>query len=277
MMRQITFVLTSLALIAATGCRNDRPAPLQTISVKATTGAGPVAADQPPTQEERDMAIQRLDRAIAAHGGPVRLQKLRKHVQKRKGRLLTGKFGEVDSEQDLKLDFPERVRLAVKGFTPEGVQEITVALDGTVGWMKDASGARELPAEVIRDIADEFRYLRLITLLPLKDAEFVLRPIKGEPISGQPTVGIRVESKDERALNLYFDEKTNLLVGTLGQLRGSGILQRHEVIFSDHKPTDDVVLPTRIVDRRDGARWLNCSLEFKFVTEFDKNEFGKPN
>lgn len=277
MMRRVALLALPLFMTVVAGCKDEARAPIQTVPARTVKSNPESDLDKsPPTPEQSKLAMDRLDKAIAAHGGPVRLQKMRRHIQLRKGKLLTGRFGEVDSEQDLRMQFPDHVRLSVRGFTPEGKQDIMLVLNGNTGWMKDGSGVRELTAEVARDVNDELHYFWLVTLLPLKDAEYTLRPIDGVPVFSQPTVGIRVTANGRQPLNLFFDEKTNLLVGTSGQLRSAGVLQRHEVTYTDFKSFDDLKLASRVVDMRDGARWQNCTVEYKFVKEFDAAEFSEP-
>lgn len=264
-------------VLLAAGCQDEgRRAPLQT---HAKSGAGNDAEEDktPPTAEEKRIAMERLDRAIAAHGGPVRLQKLRRQVQTLRGLVRHGEVGMIQAEQEIKIQLPDQLVTHVKGFLPRGAQEVRLGWTSNAGWVSQGGATVEMESVLARNMREELHYRRAQALLPLKDAEIALRPCDGPVLDRKKTVGIRVIAKEYANLELYFDDQKHLLIGVkcVRHYEG-GVLQRREVILGDHKPIDEVVVPTRIKDVRDDVPWVDCSIDYKFVEKFDAKEFQKP-
>src|SRR5438128_2625959 len=219
--------LLHLPLCFLSGCQDTTPPPIQTASIG---GNDDDAKMEPPTPAERADALMRLDRAIQAHGGPVRLQKLKTVVQVMKGPVRFPGYGTVQAEQELKIQLPDRLRLTIKGFTSMGVETNSLAVTAGDGWVFFKGSVRDMIAEEHQDVVGETHFRRMLTLVPLRDEEFMLRPVNGEPVAGRPTVGIRVGSKYLPPTNFYFDAETNLLVRTHGRFR-DGVPQLREMRF----------------------------------------------
>jgi hypothetical protein len=259
------------------GCSDSAPPPIQTLP-------GQVRRDAPPKDEVKDMptadetaeAKLRLDRAIAAHGGPVRLAKLRRQIQQQKGTLMTGRFGLVSSDMELKLDLPDRLRFHVKAQTPEGLYPISIGFDRGQAWMTENSVTRDVPPEVTQSLKAELNYRRLLTLMPLAEGELPIRPIEGHPFDQKPTRGIRVLVKGGPPLDLFFDVESHLLVRTLGWFLEGGVLQLREVQFRDFQDVDGLRLPKHVVDIRDGSPWVDCTVSYTLPNTIEDSEFKRP-
>src|SRR5206468_2333152 len=86
---------------------------------------------KPPTPEEKATALARLEKAITAHGGAERLRKLRTQIQKLKGKMHVPATQTMEqTDQQIQLLFPDKMRLDMKLFLAEGVQDFVVCING---------------------------------------------------------------------------------------------------------------------------------------------------
>lgn len=272
-------LLTLLAASSANliGCSDAAPPPIQTLPSNTRADAPPrEEITEPPTPEQTAEARNILDRAIAAHGGPVRLQRLRRHVQQQKGTLMTGRFGVVQADMELKLDLPDRLRFNVKAITPEGVYPISLGFDRGQSWMTENTVTRDVTPEVTQSLKAELRYRFLLTLLPLTEGEYALRPIEGAKFDQRATRGIRVSIKQAPPLDLFFDAESHFLVRTFGWFLEGGVLQLREVQFRDFHDVEGLKLPRHFIDIRDGAPWVDCTVTYSLPNSFDDHDFKRP-
>lgn len=262
--------ITLLLLFPLVGCREDRRPALQT--VKGPENTNSQAEVKPPTKEEREEALQRLGKAIAAHGGASQLQKMRVCILTLKGVILTPQ-GFVPLEQECLMQLPERFRVNSKFLFEMGPQTNSLIIDGKNGWVHYSGETRDMTPLELNDTSAELALRRVWTLLPLAGEEYQLRPIEGVEFQGKPTTGIRVELASHLPVDLYFSTETNLLVRSVGPFNEAGRTQLREVQFLDHKPFDGVMIATRTIDLRDGQKVLDCANSFKFVNSFEEKEF----
>ncbi len=282
MTRRARWLIPSSVLLAASavcisaGCNDTGAPPLQTVP-QAKPGQDADDIVQTPTADEKKVAMERLDKAIKAHGGPEQMRKLTTHVEILKGQIITARWGLVQADQELRLDLTDRLRLRVTASTPDGKQDIVIAIDKGKAWMSNAGIVHNIPGDVYNSVIEELHYRRIMMLLPLKEPEFIVRPIDGEKVNGKPTSGIRVGSKDHRSINLYFDDESGLLVRTLhpAWLEGDKV-QRRDVLLLEHKPFGGLKLPSAIIDKRDGSIWLDCKADYRFEKQFDPKDFAQP-
>jgi hypothetical protein len=268
------FAAITSMLLAALGCNQQSSPPLITL-------AAPATKDNPddfktPTPEETAAAMKVLDRAIKAHGGPERLAKLRTQVQRYKGPILNGSY--LQSERELKMVSPDSLRLSVKIFVSGQILESAISFKGKVGWVSAADGkVTEMSASQSTDVLNELEFMEILSFLPLKERNYPMRPIAGEPVENRATDAIQVQRKSRLTLNLYFDRESGLLVRTHGPHFETGIGKMREVLFSDHKSFDGLVLPTRFTDVRSGETvYPDNTIDYSFPSQIDPKEFGKP-
>jgi hypothetical protein len=268
-------LVTAVGVFTPIACNDTTPPPIQTVAKDERPVAEIV---QPPTPEEKKEAADRLDRAIKAQGGPEHLRtKLRIIVQRMKGQMFYPDEGMVRIEQELKTQLPDRLRLHTVAFRRQGREEGAITVSGNVAWFTLGGLTKPMGEAERADLNQEVAFRRTTNLQPLKDEEFVVRPVEGEPMSGQPTVGLLVGSKKFPATRYYFDAKSNLLVRTLCKAwpEGSAIQQR-EILFSGHKPFDGVMLPTEYTDKRNGQVVLTLKIDYSFPEKLDEKEFTPP-
>lgn len=278
MLRTKAGFVASLAVLGfVLGC-DDKRTPQQTQPLNTNRKDLGTAETEgpPPTPAEREEALKLLDKAIAAHGGAKALEKLKTSIQKLKGSMFSTNVGSVPTEQELKIQFPGRLRLTSKLSLPDGVKTVYLGVSNNRGWYGPEASITEMSEPVFVDHMGELYLRRTQTLLPLRDEEFRLKPVKGIEVDGKPTAGIRVVHKKWPAVNLYFDEQSSLLVRSVGPFVQGGSTRTREMNFMDYKSFDSLKLPTHIVERLDFVTTVDCIVDYSFPARIDEKEFEKP-
>ena len=267
--------LVAIPLLVPVGCNDAGPPPLQTLSSSGGTPTQEVV--QPPSAAEKTEAMDRLDRAIKAHGGAERLRNFKICVQHMKGTMHYPDEGMVAVEQELKTQLPDRLRLWSKSFRARGIEEGVITANGNAAWYTMGGQHRPMPYAEHRDLDQELVFRRTMNLLPLKGDEFVVRTEKGEPLAGRPTVALIVGSKKMPTTRYYFDAETYLLVRTLSRAwEEANSVQEREILLSSHKSFDGLLLPTEYTDKRNGTVAITLKINYSFPKELDAKEFAQP-
>jgi hypothetical protein len=276
----ITFAVLAVGVnLVALGCSGNHAAPIQTHTQDNTAKSNNSPNLKPVTPAERDLAMERLNSAIIAHGGAAKLAKLQTMIYRGEGSL-TGVSGlEANAEQEIQLRFPDYMRTTHTLLKDSGREVIVGAVRPAGVWL--AAHGEQTAVSVpdqIDDMRNELYWLWVRTLSPLKNEEFVLRPLTVEIVNKRPASVILVSHKGRPDIALHFDNETHLLVrmGAVGW-REAGLNQRREVDFHEHQPTDGVMMPTIQIDKREGrqyAYWRNTT--YRFLDKIDDAAFEKP-
>lgn len=277
MRKQFLFLAGSLLLASLTscGCDEQRVAPLQTgkRQPEAAPSPDPAVNDAKEiTKEERDIAAKRIALAIEAHGGP-RVGRVRTSQQK-----MRGFFQGIPCDSELQIDVPDRGRTKIKLGAGAEVQEIVIALANNAGFKAKNNDYSDLSGVEVEDTKSEFYYMWVTSLRPLTLGDFDLRPLPESKFRDRLMVGVRVTRKLRMPINLWFDKETRLLTRAYMLAREAGQEKHREVYYADFRTFDDIKLPTRIEDYRDGTRFVEwTNIEYKFLEKLDDSLFRKPS
>src|SRR5262249_28351757 len=138
------------------------------------------------------------------------------------------------------------------------------------------SVTKDMNDEEVTDVMGELYFRRVQTLVPLRDSEFIVRPVDGIEVGGKRTAGVRIANKSWPSVNLYFDEESWLLVKVSGPFREAGSTTKREIIYSDFKNFDGLKLPTRFTETRSSVPLQEAIVEYSFPVKIDKKEFEGP-
>src|SRR5262245_65052869 len=157
-----------------------------------------------------------------------------------------------------------------------GTENHILAMRESRGWCAPQLVKQDMNDAQIADMQGELYLRRVLTLLPLRDEEFKIKPVDGIEVGGRKTTGIRVTHKDWPAVNLYFDSENWLLVKIAGRYREAGSLNMREIIFSVFQAIDGVQTPNKIFEIHNGTRFQECAVEYSFPTRISEKEFEAP-
>jgi hypothetical protein len=241
----------------------------------AVFGVALVLAPQTRAQDEAKAIIEK---AIKAHGGADKLAKTKAVRSTAKGTLqLMGQtlaYTETSTIQQPN-QFKSEVTLEIMG------QQIPIIVvyDGKTCWAKGPQGVMEDPPLAADEIKTALYAARVGMLKPLlEDKSFTLSLLGESKVKGKAAVGVKVSSKGQKDIDLYFDKADGLIVKVVRPVldMGGGEVME-ERFLSDYKDFEGLKRPTKLVAERGGNKYLDAeSVDVKFFDKIDANEFSKP-
>jgi outer membrane lipoprotein-sorting protein len=242
------------------------------LAVALVLGCVPLACAQ-----EEVKAI--LEKAVKAHGGAEKLNKMKCLQSKSKGKLEL--FGSsIDMTQEVSIKFAGKFReVAELDVNGQKVKVISV-FDGS----KASIMANGQPVDVTDKIMEEFKegahamkVGRLTNLLTDKSLQLSL--LGESKVEGRPAVGVKIASKGHRDIDLYFDKESGMLVKV--QTRKNDLQTMQEVdeerIIKEYQEVDGQKVPKKVLVNHEGKKYLELEVfEVKFPDDIDDSEFQKP-
>jgi phosphotransferase system IIB component len=212
-----------------------------------------------------------IARAIKAHGGAENLEKLKASVIKIKGKLVDLEYSAENAAQ-----LPDRLRMSAQSKLGKLVQVI----NGDKGWVKLGELSRECIKEELPEMREQLNALRISRLTVLTDKEYKLSPLGEENIDGRQAIGIRVEHKGYRDVNLFFDKESYLLLkmqAPIKDLLRGGEEVAAETVFGDYRDIDGVMTAHKFTIKYDGKSYNEGEVtDVKYSESLDDNMFDKP-
>jgi len=218
-----------------------------------------------------------IQRAVAAHGGLDRLDKLKTQVRNAKGEInLIG--GAVPATCETTTDVPGKGRWAYELDKGNQKVKLTLVVNGDKGWQSSYGATKEMAKAQLEEVSDELYVLWVTSLIALREPGFELAAVPDIKVSDQPAAGVKVSRKGKEDIKLYFDKKTDLLVKAEHKAKEAGLEINREYFFSEPKEFDGLKLPTKQMVMDNGnkkvAEWT--SISYKFPGKPDDKTFDKP-
>jgi hypothetical protein len=151
-------------------------------------------------------------------------------------------------------------------------------LNRNKGWFKLNDDTEELDKEELAEAQEEAYAGWVCTLVPLKEREFTLTPLGEVKVGQRAAQGVRVSPRGRREVNLFFDQKTGLLVKTEARVKDDGGQEvTEETLLNDYRDVQGTRQAMRIVIRRDGQPYLEAELtSCQLVERLDDSVFARP-
>jgi outer membrane lipoprotein-sorting protein len=220
-----------------------------------------------------------LTRAIKAQGGAEALAKIKAGVIRYTGKFHLGD-DVIDYTGTLTFQAPDRRKIETVSETSGREFKYIEVVDGDRGWVVLSGKVEAMAKEQLAEVREELHAVGVAGLTPLLTVKgFKVSPLGESKVGEKEAVGIRVEFKGRRDVNLYFDRKTGLLLKRENRARDplSGKEYVNEVSYGDYRKVGDVQLAHRIAIRRDGVLTIESqTTEFKSSEKLDSTLFGKP-
>jgi hypothetical protein len=222
-----------------------------------------------------------LAKAVKAHGGEKALTKYKGSRSKLKGKLTLPGAGEVDFTQEVTVMQPDKFKEAMElEIGGNNVKVVTIANGDKYSIEaggKDIAITDGIKA-ALKEAQHSMKMSRLASLLKEKAVE--VSPLGEVKVEGAPAVGVRVSSKGQKDLNLYFDKKTGLLAKV--ERRGTDPMTGNEfteerIIMEYNKPNKiGIPLPKKVVVKRDGKKFMEAEIsESEQLEKVEASEFEK--
>jgi hypothetical protein len=215
-----------------------------------------------------------IERGIAAQGGEKQLERLSKSWRAK----IRGKRGKHEVSGEVVNSAPHKSRLttSINGWIPF---DIVVVDNGEHAWSRIAGITRETIGKDLEEMRDgEYRH-HVQNLLPLiREPGFKATLLPETTVANQRASGMRIQSQGHRDIDLYFDNKTGLLMKTQSKLLPAGkppiVLEK---ILSDYRDFDGLKLATKFTKfENHKLTSVEEYVDIKFVDHIEDREFDKP-
>ena len=225
-----------------------------------------------------DEAKAVIAKAIKAHGGEEALTKFQAGQTRAKGKIEL--LGGLEFTQQSSFMLPDKLKETVD-MEVMGQQVRVVSIVNGTKLSIEANG-QEVPVEdKVKDMLKDAGYaMKVSRLVPLvKEKGFELAPLGEVKVNDKPAVGVRVSSKGEKDISLFFDKETGLLAKVerraVDPMAGNEITE--ERIITEYTKTDGVPTAKKVTVNHDGSKFMELEiLETKRVEKLEDSEFAKP-
>jgi hypothetical protein len=228
---------------------------------------------------EGDEVREVVARAIKAHGGLDTLTKFKANATKEKGKFY-GLGEALDFTSESWYQLPDRLGVKVKSKVGDQEFAFTQVVNGNKGWIKLGDSTNELDRDMLTEAKEQMNSATITHLACLNDKDYKLSPLGEVKVGDRPAIGIRVEHKGYRYVNLFFDKEKGLLLKM--ETRGKDPMRGGEEFtstneYGDYKKVEDMMIPHKITIQRDGNPYVEAIVtEVKISEKLDDSVFDKP-
>ena len=250
---------------------------MRTFAVCVALLAAPIAFAQ-------DAAVAVVKKAIEAHGGADALNKSKIARAKTKGTMNVAGVGDVEFVSTSFYSLPDKFKLEmaaeIRGLKLTAMQMV----NGKDVKVKTVLGSIEQPAEAkAKEETQQALLLQEITTLtPLVEGKkYTIKSDADADIEGKANAVVVVSGNGLRGdVKLFFNKATGQLAKT--ERKGlaateKGIIEvKEESFLGEFKKTDAVLLPTRVIVKHDGKKFMDVTVvEMKLLEKIDPSEFAE--
>ncbi|HLN27672.1 MAG TPA: hypothetical protein VK395_08000 [Gemmataceae bacterium] len=225
--------------------------------------------------EEQAQAV--INKAIKARGSEEALSKYKAVTFKGKG-VFYG-FGDgIAYKIEAAEQLPNRHREVINADSQgNSIKRILVVNDDS-GWLNLNDSLQELDKDKLDKEKAPLHANFVASLVPLKDKSYTLKYLGDSKQGDRLLVGVKVSSKGNKDVSLYFDKDTGLLVKAAYKgYNASGEEGNQEAIFSDYKEFDGLKEPTKITIKHNGDKYNEIeTTELQHHEKLDDGVFAKP-
>jgi hypothetical protein len=230
----------------------------------------------PAADDESPRAI--VERAIKAHGGQERLEKLKADRVTLKGTMLVND-NKAEFTAETTVNMPSQFRNVVNLKFDTSTRKVVQILNGDkVIVTVDDDPKKDIPASAVAEMREILQLERATRLAPLlSDKSFELAALGEGKVHDKPAVVVKVSSKKHADLKMYFDKESGLLVKTEHDLTEGKQKVTQEEFYSEFKEIGGYKRPTKLVVFRAGKKLMDAELvDVKYLDKVDETLFTKP-
>jgi hypothetical protein len=237
----------------------------------------PVAAAGALRADDQPDAKPVLEKAVKALGGDAKLAKLRVCTCK-------GKATSTDNGQEFTVAFDgswkslDQYRIDAEAQFNGMSMKLLLVINADKAWAHVNNKTEEAPPNVVPFVRDVLHALRMPQVLPaLRDKEYKLAPLGEVRVADRDAVGLQIDHKDHKPVNLFFDKENGLPLKAEVRLtdpQGKDVLVEH--FYGDYKEFDGLKHPTKVVIKADGKEVTMTLSEIKPEEKLDDSLFAMP-
>jgi hypothetical protein len=216
-----------------------------------------------------------VEKGIKALGGADVINKLLATTVKAKGKFY-GMGDGIDYTSETQAFMPDKYRVEVLAGDFKFVQVIK----GDKGWVALGDKVMEMDKEELAEAQEGLYAGNVARLVPLTGEGYKLSTLGAKKVGDREAVGVRVEHKGHRDVNLYFDKDNGLLLQVERRAKdvmAGGDEYTAEATYADYKKVDGLQVAYKLLMKRDGKRFIEQeTTEVKPAEKLDDSVFGKP-
>jgi hypothetical protein len=149
---------------------------------------------------------------------------------------------------------------------------------GEVFKLQDGIRLQPVSAKLAVAFQDDAHLMQVLRLAPLKDKQFELTKTADTKVEGKPALGLRVSTKGQKDVTLFFDAETGLLVKVQRRVMDASTLTvvAEERIYQKYQKQDGLQFAGKISVTHDGLKDLQIEIkEAKFIEKVEDAEFRR--
>ncbi len=248
--------------------------------IAGVLGVGSLLMLLVPVRADEDANVREVvARAIKAHGGLDILTKYKANTAKEKGKF-HGLGQALDFTSTTSFQVPDRLRVEMKSKFGDQAFTFLQVVAGDKGWMKIADMTQEMNKEMLDEAKEQLNAATISHLACLNDKEYKLSALGEVKVGDHPGIGVRVQRKGYRDVNLFFDKDKYLLLKM--ETRGKDAMQGGQeftstYLYEDYKKVDGMMVPYKTTVQRDGKPLVEGEVtDVKLSEKLDDSLFTKP-
>ncbi len=219
-----------------------------------------------------------IRRAIQAHGGQDKLDKLRLVREQTEGTLtVLGQKTAFTSETLRRL--PGQYRHTLTAEVSGKKLNIVEVFDGKQGWIVVGGLTRGIDEKTLAGWKATAHAAHVASLTPLLAADkgYKLTALPETKVQDRPALGVKVACPEQRDVNLWFDRETGLLVKRDLRPHAGTADSVQEEIYSDFKDVQGLKRPARVRILINGVPHAEATIRStSLLDRIDDKEFAKP-
>jgi hypothetical protein len=234
----------------------------------------------PPVRADEDATLREvIDRAIKAGGGLDNLTKFKASVTKQKGKVHTP-GGALSFTSESSIQLPDRLRSEQHIKVGDMQFTVLVIVAGNKGWFQLMGKTDAMNKDMLDESKEQLNAANISQLACLQDKEYKLSSLGEVKVGDRPAIGIRVERKGYRDVNLFFDKDRSLLLKL--ETRGKDFMQGGQeytttTLYDDYKKVEGMMVAHKVTIERDGKPYVETeTTELKISEKLDDSLFEKP-
>ena len=213
-----------------------------------------------------------LPAAIEAHGGVEKLQAVKNIVVE--GRTAANSpMGPMNLDVKVYQVYPNKLRQDIK--MPQG--EMSVAFDGTSGFVLTPMGPQPLPPEMTASLKDGIFREPVWLLVNLMQDDGSVQYAGTEEVMGKPTAIVLIKQPSGEMLRVFISEETHYIVKMEFRETEQGVALNKESLMDDYRDVDGVKIPYHLVQNVEGEQFTETHISSVTINaELDESLFQEP-
>jgi len=243
------------------------------IAAVALLVAGPARAD-----DQADMR-KVIDKAIKAHGGADNLGKFKALTYTTKGKFYGMSAEGIDYTGEFSHQEPDKLRQEISGSVMGTDFKFVRVVNGAKGWTQLMGQTTAMDKDAMEEAREDIYASRVMQLVALRGKGFKFAPLGEVKVGKRAAVGVKVEHKGHRDINLFFDARTGMLLKTERPIKDlmAGKEFTQTTLHDDYKEVEGVKYARKLTILRDGKKYVEgVSSDYKPQEKLDDSTFAKP-